>query len=133
MRFRRPLVFVDEAADDVAAEGLSVGAARDGAGWLLALAFDFAASAASEAVIYRPFAQISLGWRSIAREAAGRRSLKGPITRSPRLTSDDAVHGASRPVALRFLYRLVRRVVELVGIHGMDAVAKDAEIQALRV
>ena len=35
-------------------------------------------------------------------------------------------------MALSFLYRLVRRVVELVRIHRMDAVAKDAEILALR-
>ncbi len=40
------------------------------AGWVLALAFGFAASAASVAVIYRLFAPISLGWRSIARGAA---------------------------------------------------------------
>ncbi len=32
-----------------------------------------------------------------------------------------------RPVALGFLYRLVGRVVQLVGIHRMDAVAKDTE------
>jgi putative transposase len=37
-----------------------------------------------------------------------------------------------RPVALSFLYRLVRRVVELVRIHRMDAVAKEAEILVLR-
>jgi putative transposase len=35
-------------------------------------------------------------------------------------------------VALSFLYRLVRRVVEVVRIHRMDAVAKDAEILVLR-
>ena len=35
-------------------------------------------------------------------------------------------------MALAFLYRLVRRVVELVRIHRMDAVAKDAEILVLR-
>ena len=35
-------------------------------------------------------------------------------------------------MALTFLYRLVRRVVELVRIHRMDAVAKDAEILVLR-
>ena len=40
------------------------------AGWVLALAFGFAASAASVTVIYRLFAPISLGWRSIARGAA---------------------------------------------------------------
>ena len=40
------------------------------AGWVLALAFGFAASAASVAVIYRLFAPISLGWRSIARGAS---------------------------------------------------------------
>jgi hypothetical protein len=34
-------------------------------------------------------------------------------------------------VAFSFLYRLVRRVVELVGIHRMDGVAKDAEILVL--
>jgi hypothetical protein len=35
-------------------------------------------------------------------------------------------------VALSFLYRLVRRVAELVRIHRIDAVAKDAEILVLR-
>ncbi len=35
-------------------------------------------------------------------------------------------------MALSFLYRLVRRVVELLRIHRMDAVAKDAEILVLR-
>jgi putative transposase len=37
-----------------------------------------------------------------------------------------------RRVALSFLYRLVRRVVELVRIHRMDAIAKEAEILVLR-
>ena len=37
-----------------------------------------------------------------------------------------------RPVALTFLYRLVRRVFELVRIHRMGAVARDAEILVLR-
>jgi len=36
------------------------------------------------------------------------------------------------PVALSFLYRLVRRVVELARVHQMDAVAKEAEILVLR-
>jgi len=35
-------------------------------------------------------------------------------------------------MALSFLYRVVRRVVEFVGIHRMDNVAKDAEILVLR-
>jgi len=35
-------------------------------------------------------------------------------------------------MALSFLYRLVRRVVELARIHRMDAVAKDGEILVLR-
>src|SRR5215210_2690750 len=35
-------------------------------------------------------------------------------------------------MALSFLYRLVRPVVELVRIHRMDAAAKDAEILVLR-
>jgi len=35
-------------------------------------------------------------------------------------------------VALSFLYRLVRRVVELLGILRMDDAAKDAEILVLR-
>ena len=35
-------------------------------------------------------------------------------------------------MALSFLYRLIRRVVELVRIHRMDAIAKDAEILVLR-
>ncbi|MDQ3642423.1 MAG: YihY/virulence factor BrkB family protein [Actinomycetota bacterium] len=39
------------------------------AGWVLALAFGFVASAVSVAVIYRLFAPTSLGWQSIARGA----------------------------------------------------------------
>ena len=35
-------------------------------------------------------------------------------------------------MALSFLYRLVRRVLEAVRVHRMDAVAKDAEILVLR-
>jgi hypothetical protein len=35
-------------------------------------------------------------------------------------------------VSLTFLYRLVRRVVEFLRIHNMDAVPKDAEILVLR-
>jgi hypothetical protein len=35
-------------------------------------------------------------------------------------------------VALSFLYRLIRRVVEVVSTHRMDAFAKDAEILLLR-
>lgn len=35
-------------------------------------------------------------------------------------------------MALSFLYRLVRRVFEMLSIHHMDAVAKDAEILVLR-
>jgi hypothetical protein len=35
-------------------------------------------------------------------------------------------------VALSFFYRLVGRVVDLVRVHGMDDVAKDAEILVLR-
>ena len=35
-------------------------------------------------------------------------------------------------MALCFLYRLVRRVLEVVRVHRMDAVAKDAEILVLR-
>ena len=35
-------------------------------------------------------------------------------------------------MALSFLYRLVRRVAELLRIHRMDAAAKDAEILVLR-
>jgi putative transposase len=37
-----------------------------------------------------------------------------------------------RPVALSFLYRLVRRVFEILSVHHMDAAAKDAEILLLR-
>lgn len=47
------------------------------------------------------------------------------------MTSHDAL-GEAPAVALTFLYRLVRRVVELVQIHWMDAVAKDGEILVLR-
>jgi membrane protein len=39
------------------------------AGWMLALAFGFAASAVGVAVIYRLFTPLSLGWRSIGRGA----------------------------------------------------------------
>ena len=35
-------------------------------------------------------------------------------------------------MVLSFLYRLVRRVVEALSVHHMDAVAKDAEILVLR-
>ena len=35
-------------------------------------------------------------------------------------------------MALSFLYRLIRHVVEYVRVHRMDAVAKDAEILVLR-
>jgi putative transposase len=35
-------------------------------------------------------------------------------------------------VALSFLYRLIRRVIEVVRVHRMDAAAKDAEILVLR-
>jgi len=35
-------------------------------------------------------------------------------------------------VALSFLYRLIRRVIEVGRVHRMDAVAKDAEILVLR-
>jgi hypothetical protein len=35
-------------------------------------------------------------------------------------------------VALSFLYRLIRRVIEVVHVHRMDAAAKDAEILVLR-
>lgn len=35
-------------------------------------------------------------------------------------------------MALSFLYRLVRRVLEVVRVHRMDLVAKDAEILVLR-
>ncbi len=43
------------------------------------------------------------------------------------------MHPASLPiVALSFLYRLVRRVVEFIRIRRMDALAKDAEILLLR-
>jgi hypothetical protein len=35
-------------------------------------------------------------------------------------------------VALSFLYRLFLRVAEAIGIHQVDAVAKDAEILVLR-
>jgi hypothetical protein len=47
------------------------------------------------------------------------------------LTTDDALVRLP-PVALSFVYRLVRRVVELIQIHRIDAVAKDAEILVLR-
>ncbi len=35
-------------------------------------------------------------------------------------------------MALSFVYRLVRRVAELLRVHRMDAAAKDAEILVLR-
>jgi putative transposase len=47
------------------------------------------------------------------------------------LTSRDRLSDAP-VVALSFLYRLVRRVVELLGILRMDGAAKDAEILVLR-
>jgi putative transposase len=36
------------------------------------------------------------------------------------------------PLALSFLYRLIRRVVELIRMYRMDDDAKDAEILVLR-
>ncbi len=36
-------------------------------------------------------------------------------------------------MALSFVYYFVRRVIEVVRVHRMDAVAKDAEILVLRV
>jgi hypothetical protein len=57
--------------------------------------------------------------------------LKGPFTRSP--PCPDRTGSATLPaVALSFLYRLVRRVVELLRILRMDDAAKDAEILVLR-
>jgi len=35
-------------------------------------------------------------------------------------------------MALSFLYRLIRQVIEALSVHRMDAVAKDAEILVLR-
>ncbi len=35
-------------------------------------------------------------------------------------------------MALCFVYRFVRRVIEVLRVHRMDAVAKDAEILVLR-
>ena len=35
-------------------------------------------------------------------------------------------------MALSFLYRLVRSVIEFIRIHSMDEIAKDAEILVLR-
>jgi hypothetical protein len=35
-------------------------------------------------------------------------------------------------VALSFFYRLVHRVIQLVRVHRMNALAKDAEILVLR-
>jgi putative transposase len=35
-------------------------------------------------------------------------------------------------VALSFLYRLIRRVIEVVRVHRMDAAATDGEILVLR-
>jgi putative transposase len=35
-------------------------------------------------------------------------------------------------MALSFLYRFLRRVIEITRVHRMDAVAKDAEILVLR-
>ena len=56
---------------------------------------------------------------------AGNKSITGLTRQDP--SSDPAV-----PVALSFLYRLVRRVIEGKSVHHMDAVAKDAEILVLR-
>jgi hypothetical protein len=36
-------------------------------------------------------------------------------------------------VALSFLYRLIRRAIEVLSLHRMDTVAKDADILVLRV
>ena len=57
-------------------------------------------------------------------------SLKGPKL-DHRIDQGRSARRASPPVALTFLYRLVRRVFELVRIHRMGAVARDAEILVL--
>ena len=61
---------------------------------------------------------------------ARRRSLEGSVYSIRGLTRDDALDRA--PAALSFLYRLIRRVVELVRMYRMDEAAKDAEILVLR-
>ncbi len=47
------------------------------------------------------------------------------------MTSYDE-HDQASNVWLSFLYRVLRRVLEAVRVHRMDAVAKDAEIMVLR-
>ena len=59
------------------------------------------------------------------------RPPEGSIYPGTGLTSHDALDQAPA-VALSFLYRFVRRVVEMLRIHRVDAVAKDAEILVLR-
>jgi len=80
------------------------------------------------------------GLRSISRSssvsttsAVGRPRLtvKGPETLQPGLTSQDSL-GEAPLVALSFLYRLFRRVLEAASVRRSDAAAKDAEILVLR-
>ncbi len=47
------------------------------------------------------------------------------------LTSHNAFRDARCSVALSFLYCFVRRVLEVVRVHRMDTIAKDAEILVL--
>jgi hypothetical protein len=59
-----------------------------------------------------------------------RLDLKRPRTRS-RLDQERSERRSCRPVALSFLYRLVRRVIEVLSVRRMDVVAKDVEILVL--
>ncbi len=57
--------------------------------------------------------------------------LKGPETVRPGLTSSNTL-GEALIVALSFLYRLFRRMLEVFRVHWSDTAAKDAEILVLR-
>jgi hypothetical protein len=57
---------------------------------------------------------------------------EGSRNSSTRLDQPKLAQRSSPSLALSFLYRLVRRVIEAVRVHRLDAAAKDAEILVLR-
>jgi hypothetical protein len=68
--------------------------------------------------------------RQVRNASGGARTLKGPETLRP---FDQLEHPGEAPiVALSFLYRLSRRVLEVIRVHWSDTAAKDAEILVLR-
>src|SRR5450759_3768427 len=62
----------------------------------------------------------------------GTRRLEGSRNSPTWLDQPKPAQRSSPSMALSFLYRLIRRVIEVVRVHRMDAAAKDAEILVLR-